>query len=135
MRELSLEALAIFNTIIKNLDDEGCRKIDNSQAYMPLHVERLFSFKVGTLYSLAHYFKQNGDMCQDPEMTFIKTAFDKVYPSSFHQAIPPIYEESVCQHGRRWLVRVNRQIKHAEFAELWLINIRDQQGLEVADAN
>ncbi len=39
--------------------------------------------------SMAHYFEQNGDLCQDPEMTVRVFAHGMVEALTFQQAIPP----------------------------------------------
>ena len=55
--------------------------------------------------SLAHYFEQNGDLCQDPEMEV------RVFPPqdgrpgyvealTFQQAIPPIYQRVYPEPGQ-----------------------------------
>ena len=39
--------------------------------------------------SLAHYFEQHGDLCQDPEMTVRVFSHGMVEALTFEQAIPP----------------------------------------------
>ncbi len=46
--------------------------------------------------SVAHYFTQNGDLCQDPELCFelVPQGGHVAYePFMFQQAIPPVYQE------------------------------------------
>jgi len=126
MKKLNQKSTKVFNTIIEKMNGSDYIKIDNS-AFMPLVVEKLYDTEVGTFYSFCHYFKQNGDMCQDPEMVFIKTNSGFVYPSMFQQAIPPIYEESIYQEDGKWMCRKSLQKQHADFANLWMENIKYQQ--------
>lgn len=74
--------------------------------------------------SLAHYFKQNGDLCQDPEMVVL------VYPElrmaeafSFQQAIPPIYQEVYPAPGKVF-PRLKKDLN--TFLRQWLINLIQQ---------
>ena len=127
MKHLNKSAQAIFETLTDGLVDVSESNFPEKQthrtfgedggAFMAVHVERL----ARNLFSIAHYFEQNGDLCCDPDMTF-KTAGDKVEVCEFQQAIPPTYQ------------RVDdlspREIKSmVEFANQWMRNIKDQQGL------
>ena len=40
--------------------------------------------------SMAHYFEQNGDLCQDPEMTVRVFSYGMIEALIFQQAMPPI---------------------------------------------
>ena len=130
MKPLNQKAQKVFDKIISDLDTGKTHKtIDNCDtAFMPLHVEKLGTSEVGTTYSFCHYFKQNGDMCQDPEMLFIKHKSGRVFPSMFQMAIPPIYEESIF-YDYGWKCRTRLQRQHKDFANMWLKNIKEQQRL------
>lgn len=100
-----------------------------ARGYMDLVVERVemldnFNGQNCKAISLAHYFKQNGDMCQDPEMVVL------VYPElkmaeaySFQQAIPPIYQEVYPEPGK---YRPNLKKNLNSFLRQWLINLINQ---------
>lgn len=82
--------------------------------------------------SVAHYFEQNGDLCQDPEMAFELVPEGegvKYEPYLFQQAIPPIYQE-VFETGTE-NERLKRQL--ASFARTWDRNI-GAQGFVIAAA-
>ena len=117
--------------IIEDLKINRTHKtIDNEGGFMPLHVEKLYTDDVGTTYSFAHYYKQNGDMMKDPDMEFIITRSGKIYPKTFQMDAPPIYEESIFyEHG--WKVRPKLQRGHVSFAEMWLKNIKNQQDINI----
>ena len=95
---------------------------------MPLSVEKLSTYDIGTVYSLCHYFEQNGDLCQDPEMLFLLHKSGRVYPMMFQQAIPPAYEESIF-FDDGWKLNKRLQAEHTRFANLWLKNIKEQQNI------
>jgi hypothetical protein len=93
----------------------------------------------GQVLSLVHYFLQNGDLCQDPEMTVRlfppgSVAFRQLTPStdpkhgraealSFQQAIPPVYQRVYPQPG---LVRPRLRADLNRFLGQWLRNLEEQ---------
>ena len=109
--------------------------------FMDLVVERLLDCDEtgGMIISMAHYFEQNGDLCQDPEMTFRifppgSTAFLEMTPStnpkhgraeplSFQQAIPPIYQMVYPEPGK-FNPRLRRDLN--VFLTQWLGNLKEQ---------
>ena len=80
---------ASLNALVEGLadptscDEPSSRTVDNSEGgFMALHVER-----IGTqMYSLAHYFRQNGDMMRDPDVVLFKDAHGRWFPATFQQA-------------------------------------------------
>ena len=130
MRAINQKATKIFDKIVKRMNGDSYLKIgEDGTGIMPLVVEKLATYDAGTTYSFAHYFKQNGDLCQDPEMVFLKHANGKIYPMMFQQAIPPIYQESLFKEPDGWKVYPRMQKTHAVFAGTWLENIKHQQTL------
>jgi len=97
--------------------------------YMDLVVERVemlddFNGQSCKAISIAHYFKQNGDLCQDPEMVVL------VYPAlkmaeafSFQQAIPPVYQEVYPEPGK-FYPRLKKDLN--SFLRQWLNNLINQ---------
>ena len=100
-----------------------------SGGFMDLVFEKLpyldgFNGQACTAFSIAHYFKQNGDLCQDPEMVIL------VYPElqmaeafSFQQAIPPIYQEVYPEPGK-FRPRLKKELN--SFLRQWLTNCINQ---------
>lgn len=136
MKALNHRATLIFKTLISSLK-EGYVKIDNaSGTFMPVSFERLetVSGLMGVnmdLYSLAHYYEQNGDLIADPEMTFFVYDNDKnfmVFPASYRQDGLGIYQESIFNNGS-WKVSPKMQTDHTVFANMWLNNIKNQQNV------
>ena len=96
---------------------------------MAAHVECIGHWNNGfPLYSIAHYYKQNGDMMKDPDMVFVKHPLGKVFPISFEQSSAGIYQESVWYDGG-FKMKAKQQKDHATFANTWMKNIKEQQEL------
>ena len=55
------------------MDYHKSRKIENSKAFMPVHLQKLRACEHGVFYSMTHYYEQNGDLMRDPDMEFIVT--------------------------------------------------------------
>lgn len=92
--------------------------------FMDLHFDRLHAQDGAVVIALAHYFKQNGDSCCDPDMQI------RVFPAqrmgealTFQQAIPPVYTEVYPEPGK-----VNPRAKKDlnAFLDTWLRNALDQ---------
>jgi hypothetical protein len=111
-------------------------KVENPP-YMDLVIETVGRSPEGhRLVSVAHYFEQNGDLCQDPEMVF-EVGPNGWRPVFFQMAIPPVYKEAVhYEYGTDTGVTV--QVNHRElrdqlqFARVWDKNLRGQGFLEAA---
>jgi len=78
--------------------------------------------------SLAHYFEQNGDLCQDPEMeirVFLPRGDQpgRVEALTFQQAIPPIYSVVYPEPGKA-VPRLKRELN--DFLGTWLRNLQQQ---------
>jgi len=101
-------------------------RIDNPP-YMTLVIERIGSMRV----SVAHYIIQNGDMCQDPEMTWCMSSGDaaltqKWTPATFTQTLMGIYQDAFpVIEGRTHInTRLTRELR--QFAMLWARNLLTQ---------
>ena len=84
--------------------------------------------------SLAHYFEQNGDLCQDPEMTVRVFASREgrhgmVEALTFQQGIPPINQQVYPEPGKV-APRLKRVLN--SFLTFWLRNL-EHQGHAPAD--
>ena len=106
------------------------KKIDNTKGtFMMVHIECVSVCNLGKIYSVAHYYTQNGDLMRDPDMEFIKGADGEYYPISFWQ--DPLIRDEVATWKDGTLVFYNekRQAALATFANEWMRNIKEQQGL------
>ena len=125
MKTLSQAAARVLDALTTGLPVGGARKIDNSNgAYMAVHVDRLTE----RTYSVAHYFKQNGDLVCDPDGVFLKTDAGwlpvTLQLSTGHFTVALELDENDKPTG--WRPRQYREL--ASFAVMWLRNIDQQQG-------
>ena len=100
----------IYERIYQKLDQLGITGLIESgteaakstaSGYMDLSFDRLYDEEGAVVIALAHYYKQNGDLCADPDMEI------RVYPQrrmaealTFQQAIPPIYQHGLSRAGQ-----------------------------------
>lgn len=123
MKHLCKTSAEIFFRIISL----GQSKIVNNENYMPLSVECIQETFYGKVYSLAHYYEQNGDLMRDPEMTFL-VAKDMVFPLSYRQDGLGIDRESVFfENGKPTKYIKRMQSDQTSFANGWMRNIAEQQ--------
>lgn len=136
IKAINQKAAKVMDKLTENLTKPGDHKIFDAHGYtekwdggiMAVHVEHVGFLSYFNLFSITHYFKQNGDMCQDPEMLFFKRD-NKYFPSMFQTAIPPVYEESVFLKDDDVVFNPRLQADHKAFANTWMLNIKEQQGL------
>jgi len=82
------------------------------------------------IYSIAHYYEQNGDLMADPEMTFLKGDDGNFYPCSFRNDGTGFNRESVIfANGEFKGYYPKAQTEDKNFANMWLMNIKEQQNL------
>ena len=132
MHAINEQSKKIMERLIAQLDD-GYLKLDNTNGtFMPLIVEKVTDEPGFTaVYSLAHYGEQNGDLMADPDMTFgLKD--EKFYPLSFRNDYAGVDQE-VIRDREAAVPQVNLKLQHelTEFADQWLQNIADQQGIKL----
>ncbi len=136
MKSINQKSAEIFNKLVGLLDEEGHVKIDNTDGvFMYVSFEKLtdttFVGRPASIYAMAHYFEMNGDLVPDPDMTFIalKEQPEKIYPATFQNAIK--YTDAIYTDDKRGVWRINEMLQHdlAHFANIWLKNIKEQQGI------
>jgi len=128
---ISKRAKAVMEVMVKDLNkDNNHRKIDNTEkTFMPVVVEHIGDIENYDIFSIAHYFIQNGDMMADPEMTYLRID-GEFYPMSFKNASLGI--------DRQYLLYRNKKISYIpsayndsrSFTTKWFSNIKQQQGLK-----
>ena len=133
MKAISAKAQKVMDKLTLGLVKLGdSRKIDNTQgALMPVCVELTNTNYLGPIFSVAHYYEQNGDLMRDPDMEFIRGEDGKYYPISFWQdgVITCRDEALVWEDGRIKGLRAKLQADLADFANTWIANIQEQQRL------
>jgi Domain of unknown function (DUF6908) len=132
MIKINKTAKRILDKLTEGLDKLGDHKeIDNTDgAFMSAHVEHIGDTYVGPMFSVTHYYKQNGDMMKDPDMTFLRTESGEYFPLEFQQDNMGIYQRAVHWEGNR-IQSYNKALQKdlASFAGTWMRNIKSQQGL------
>ena len=126
MRTVSKTAAAVLDTITADMDPGQARRIgEKGGAFMQVVVERLTE----SSYSVAHYYEQNGDLCPDPDMEFLRLGRGQWAPIAITQ-----------WSGRREALRLDgdEKITHwsprlladlCSFTTTWMRNIGRQQDL------
>ena len=152
-KKLNKASAAIFSAILKQYSDAGTDllKINvngDDSAIMPLSVEKVSNTRsintpwgMGSLYSFAHYYEQNGDLMRDPEIVFLvvdNRETDEgdmdligIFPQMFQQDNIASYRElikiednSVKTFDTRWQPDVTI------FANEWMKNLKWQQNIQ-----
>lgn len=129
MKTLNKTAARTFLSLIDGLKVGEAKKIDNTDgAFMAVSVDFLAEHADGSkLYAVAHRFEQNGDLCPDPDVEFYVTDLG-IAPTAIDQVVA--YRRHVeLENGRpvRWSPRGQADL--ASFCNLWMRNIKSQQGL------
>ena len=135
MKAINQQAKKVMGLLIEGLDNDtnDHKKIDNTKGtFMTVHVECIGTCNLGPIYSVAHYYEQNGDLMRDPDMEFIKGGDGEYYPISFWQDSPVIRDEPLTwKDGEVIAFHPKRQAALATFANTWMRNIKEQQGLVI----
>ena len=133
MKAINAKAQAVMDKLTQGLNKPGeSRKVDNTQgAFMAVCVEQVAETYLGPIYSIAHYYQQNGEPMRDPDMEFIRGFDSQYYPISFWQdgGIPRRDEVLDWEGDRIKGIRQKLQEDLADFANMWMRNIKEQQGL------
>ena len=132
MKQLNKKASQIFNQLVRIMDDQDHVKIDKTnETFMPVVLERLAETEIHghkvDVFSLAHYFEQNGDLVPDPDMVFFRFVDypEKILPGTFQNQMS--YKEAIWLDGDRWKYNPKEQADQVSFANMWLKNIKHQQ--------
>jgi hypothetical protein len=134
MKHINQKAKKIMDKLTEGLTpDNSHKKIDNSKgAFMPVVVEYLREEKLGSFFSVTHYYEQNGDAMRDPDMEFLRANDGQYYPAYFRQDGAPGMEQEVFIYGedgeiKEFRPRLMNDLKN--FSNIWMENIRQQQGI------
>jgi hypothetical protein len=133
MKAVNKKAKKVMDVLTEGMDKIGDhRKIDNTKgAFMAVHVEHINNCNLGEIFSISHYFEQNSDLMRDPDMEFIKGSDGEYYPISFWQDSPLKRDEALDwgEDGKIKGIRPKLQAELVTFANTWMKNIKEQQGL------
>ena len=134
MKAINQRAKKVMDKLTGYIDGANDHKtIDNTKGtFMPVHVEHISKCNLGQIFSIAHYYEQNGDLMRDPDMEFVKAGDGEYYPVSFWQDSPLKRDEAVeWKDGEITGIRPKLQAELATFANMWMKNIKEQQGLVI----
>jgi len=134
MKAINKRATVVMDKLTEGLSTQCEHKvIDNADGnFMAVHVERLAQKNLGLLISVAHYYKQNGDMLRDPDMEFIVGDDGKYYPVYFRQDGGCGFEQEAVTYDSAGEIagyRIPIQNELVDFANTWMKNIKEQQNL------
>lgn len=134
LQPIGVKAQAVMDKLTEGITQGGAKKIDNTGgAFMPVSVERVGEIPWGPLFSVTHYYEQNGDLMSDPDMVFLQGASGRFYPITYQQDGLGIYQEVIAETdeatGKPTKIRPKLSRQLATFANQWLKNIKSQQGL------
>ena len=129
IKPLSRKALAVFRVLTEGFTKAGDhRKVNQCQSFMPVCVEAVGRTPQGALIvSVAHYYEQNGDLMVDPEVTFVVTRADYVFPITYRQDGLGIDRVYVRWEGDKVFWNLRMQNDLAGFCNDWMENIKQQQ--------
>jgi hypothetical protein len=125
LKALDATAEQIFRRLTDGLLKVGdSRQIDNSTSFMALHVEVIGRHGHWPIFSLAHYYEQDGDLVCDPDVTFLVA--DQVHPLTFEQGG---VVRQVAVQFRDTGVHLNERLQSqiTDFCNAWLRNVAEQQ--------
>jgi hypothetical protein len=92
--KLSAQATAVMNTLTAGMSVSDHKKLNHAEGtFMALHVECIGKCNLSPIFSLAHYYEQNGDLMRDPEMLFIQAEDGGYCPAEIWQ--DPVNSHSV----------------------------------------
>lgn len=97
---------------------------DSDSGVMPLSIERIGPH----MFSLAHYYRQNGDMMRDPDVELHRDEQGRWFPVTFQQdGGRPVYTVAIEMdaHGITGVYR-RRYADLRDFVRTWLENLRTQ---------
>ena len=133
MKHLSIEGKKVMDILTYHISNYEARKIQNnpSKSIMAVHIEMINKIKQGPIYSVAHYYEQEGDLMKDPDMTFLRGADGQYYPLSYQQDGLGIFQDAIewDDQGDIKSFRPKMQADMVIFANEWMKNIKDQQKL------
>lgn len=131
MIKVTTQAKCVLDKLTQDLNEPGDhREISNSPSFMSVHVEHVGTCDLGPMFSIAHYYEQNGDLMKYPDMVFIRDQAGEYYPFEFQQDNLGVYQCAVkFSEGKVEGVNLRMQRDMASFAGDWMKNIKHQQGL------
>lgn len=129
MKAITKTAKKVMDKLTETLNRIGDHKTLHTEGYMDVVVEYIDLCDLGAMFSVVHYYKQNGDLMRDPEMCFIRGGGD-YYPYYYRVDGLGIEQDAlwVKPNGNVRGYDLAMQKEQTIFANTWLKNISQQQG-------
>lgn len=123
--------LKIIPGLIEHLEDgveSGKSVVDPEGGLMDLHMDNLGKDKEGNyLISLAHNYRQEGDVMRDPDMEIrLIPGMQAAEALTFHQDNPPVHQRVYVEKDGKHLVNQKLKKQLNSFLNHWLRNILNQ---------
>src|ERR1700690_4298886 len=88
MKAVIKSSKRILDKLTESLEPSTSRELDNSPGvFMPVCVEHLYDCELGSIFSVTHYYEQNGDLVPDPDMAFLRDRNGEWYLMTFQNAL------------------------------------------------
>lgn len=133
MRTINKRATEVMDRLTDGLNIENVvTKIDNADGTF-IHVEWINKVPDGESYTVAHYYKQNGNFMCDVSVTFMKAILDgHYYPIDYRLDDMGIVRDVVVfdKGGNVKGCCIKEQREVAIFAGEWILDIVEQQGIK-----
>jgi hypothetical protein len=106
----------------------GIEKFASSNNYLKLQssgfMDLIIECNTPNYISMSHYYKQNGDLCPDPDMEIkiipeIKMAEAMTYEDSFG------YKQVYIENGKKYYPALKKDLNY--FLNKWLSNLKEQK--------
>jgi len=131
MNQLCEESTNVLTRMI-GLMECWCIKIDySSGAYKPVFISLNYEDSNSKIFVVGHYYSEEGEIMADPEMHFLyDVRFGSIFPIYYRQDGLDVEQSSVIiDDGLILNVNKDLQVDHTDFANQWLLNIKNQQNL------
>jgi hypothetical protein len=131
VQAISDKSYQIFSYLAEK-SRNGYFKQDAGRGYMPAVIENILNGEGWEHISLTHYGVCNGDLMADPEMIFFHDLKEhKAYAAYYRNDYASIEMNAIkfSDNGKPNKVHTDRQKDLTSFAELWMMNINEQQNL------
>lgn len=129
MRAINARAKKTMDILTELCTHIGDRNKFHTDPYLDVVVENIGKCDLGTMYLVAHYYKQHSVPIRDPEMRFIKGSDGEYYPYYYRQDGLGKAREAITwdEKGNVQGIQKNEQSNQAVFAGTWMRNIKSQQ--------
>ena len=131
MKQLNDESTNILNQLVRMMIG-WCAKIDNCEGkFMPVFISTTYEDDSTKIFTVGHYLSEEGDILANPEMQFLYDWNSGSYFSVYYRQDNIDIEQYSVKIEDGLILGINKslQAEHVEFANQWLMKIKQQQNL------